>query len=822
MSVHPVLAVSSRRLLFALGILVPLVLSGGTSQAASTTFTVNSSDDVNDGTCDATHCSLREAINAANVNPGTDTIAFDISGAGPHTIQPTSALPTITDPVVIDGYTQPGASPNTNGPGLGSNAVLKIELDGSNTLDIIGLLIRAGNSTVRGLVINRFSAGIRLEANGGNVVEGNLIGTDVTGTFPLGNAFYGVDIHVDGSNNTIGGTTAAARNIISANGTGVRITGAGSTGNLVQGNFIGTDITGTEALGNGFGVDIPGDASNNLVGGTTSEARNIISGNTGGIGIRINSFSTENLVQGNFIGTDVTGNSAVPNGAGIVIAAAQNNIIGGATTEAGNVISGNGLGIFIISFAKASAANRVENNYIGTKANGTEALGNFDDGIFIAGGNNNTVIGNVISGNGSSGVVIGGSDAIENLVERNYIGTDDSGTIPLGNGDFGVKIDNGASNNTVGGNDISRGNIIAFNSPAGVGIHSPSTGNAILSNSIFSNTGLGIDLAPFIGVTPNDAGDGDSGANNLQNFPVLTLAASGSTAIEGTLNSTPNTEFRIEFFSTSACDPSGYGEGENFLGSTMVTTGGGGNASFSVTFPDTVPVGQWITATATDPGNNTSEFSQCIQVTQPPPDEQININVVDKLSGAKLEGTCWRISYKLAIPTPTHTPTPTGTPTPTPTATALTSLFFATDSATEEHDVVGDDDGGVKPDCGEPSNLKLFDKDPSPGNLRVTITSAQRVQFGSIWHVQMSFEPGGQLDTFNYVCDLSLGKCTIGPVAVGGLAVDLDEGPLSAAQPSGDSAERLASTVAGVAAVAVALSGAAWYARRRLHSPTAP
>ncbi len=589
------------------------LLAGSAQPAYAATIAVTNTNDSGAG-------SLRQAILDANASAGTDTIEFNIPGAGPHTIQPTSALPTITDPVIIDGYTQPGASPNTNPPGLGSNAVLQIEMDGS-IAGGSGVYITAGSTTVRGIVINRFARGILFQVKGGNQVEGNFLGTDVSGTAALGNDigvwvdgvpdntiggttagarnvisgsknFYGVYIIHSGatgnlvqgnfigtdvtgtadlgnaqtgvfvsgaSGNTIGGTAAGAGNILSGNGTGVRITGAGSTGNVVQGNFIGTDVTGTEALGNAaFGVDIPGSASNNIVGGTTREARNVISGNPG-IGVRINSLSTANKVQGNFIGTDVTGNSALANGTGVVIAAAQNNSIGGTTSGAGNVISGNG----------------------------------------------------------SSGVVIGGSEATGNLLQRNYIGTDNSGTIPLGNGDFGVKIDNGASNSTIGGKDISGGNIIAFNSPGGVGILLPSTGNAILSNSIFSNTGLGIDLGPG-GVTPNDPGDPDSGANNLQNFPVLTSATSSSTTIEGTLNSTPSTEFRLEFFANSACDPSGHGEGESFLGSTEVTTDGSGDASFTVTLPTTVPAGQFITATATDPGNNTSEFSQCIEVLSPP------------------------------------------------------------------------------------------------------------------------------------------------------------------------------------------------------------
>ena len=149
------------------------------------TFTVTKTADTNDGVC-GFDCSLREAITAANASPGADTIAFNIPGPGPHTIQPLSALPTVTDAVTIDGYTEPGASPNTNGPGLGSNAVLKIELDGSAQPSGPGLLIDADASTVRGLVVNRFdSDGVYLFFSDGYVVEGNFIGTDITGTTDL-------------------------------------------------------------------------------------------------------------------------------------------------------------------------------------------------------------------------------------------------------------------------------------------------------------------------------------------------------------------------------------------------------------------------------------------------------------------------------------------------------------------------------------------------------------------------------------------------------------------------------------------------------------
>ena len=169
----------------------------------------------------------------------------------------------------------------------------------------------------------------------------------------------------------------------------------------------------------------------------------------------------------------------------------------------------------------------------------------------------------------------------------------------------------------------------------------------------------------------------------------------------------------------------------------------------------------------------------------PPTDEQININVNDLL-GSKLDGTCWRISYG---------------------------------AAKVAHDVVGDDNGGSKPDCGEPSNTKLFDKDPAPGVLSITITSAQRVQFGNIWHVQNSFSPVGKPDPNNYECDLGQGKCTIPKIAVGGLVVDLDgdEGslPLETAGSSSRGAGRPANSIAGAAAVGALLAATAWFARRR-------
>ncbi|MCS6805114.1 MAG: right-handed parallel beta-helix repeat-containing protein, partial [Blastocatellia bacterium] len=489
----------------------------------------------------------------ANANPGADLIVFNITPAGAKTISPPTKLPTITSPVTIDGTTQPGFS--------GSPV---IELDGAGAGVVSsGLLITAGSSVVRGLVINRFgSNGIVIEANGGNLIEGNFIGTNLTGTADLGNSNDGVRIF-GVPTNTIGGTTTTARNIISGNNSdGVEINGRASFSNQVQGNFIGTNVTGTARLDNaGHGVRIFG-ATNNTIGGTTAGARNVISGN-------------------------------------------------------------NEDGVHI--FGLSATSNRVQGNFIGTDSSGTARLDNFRDGVFILEARNNTIGGtttsarNVISGNNDNGVRIFTNSASGNLVQGNFIGTDAGGTTDVGNSFRGVIIFH-APNNTIGGIAVDAGNTIAFNDQGGVFMFgSAATGNTIRGNLIHSNGGLGIDLDPA-GVTLNDACDGDTGPNRLQNFPLLLSASSmgRTTTITGTLNSTANRAFILEFFAVNTCDPSGHGEGQTFLGSAAVTTDGSCNATFTVRLPFALTVGQNITATATDnTTNDTSEFSACVGVTVP-------------------------------------------------------------------------------------------------------------------------------------------------------------------------------------------------------------
>ena len=220
---------------------------------------------------------------------------------------------------------------------------------------------------------------------------------------------------------------------------------------------------------------------------------------------------------------------------------------------------------------------------------------------------------NVISGNAGAGIQL--NNTTNNQIFGNFIGTDISGGLPLGNSGNGISALGSSNNNSIGGTIAGAGNTIVFNNK-GISI-SGGTGNAVLGNSIFSNTGLGIDLSDDGSVTANDPCDVDMGANNLQNFPDLTSAqpAGGNTIITGNLNSTQNTTFRVEFFSSTACDGSGNGEGQVFIGSTSITTPASGcDAVIAVTLSVAVPVGNVITATATDPSNNTSEFSHCVVV----------------------------------------------------------------------------------------------------------------------------------------------------------------------------------------------------------------
>jgi CSLREA domain-containing protein len=576
------------------------------------TFVVNSTADAGDantadGVCQTAtpgQCTLRAAIQQANASTGTNPIQFNIPGGGPYTIQPASALPNITGAAIIDGWTQPGW---TSAPIIEVNGALAGFTSG------LRLVTGSNGSTLRGLVINSFQqSGVEIYSNA-NTLVGNYIGTDASGNLGAGNAWLGVD--VAGDTNVIGGLTATERNVISANSlSGIWLDG---NNNTVIGNYLGVNAAGSADLGNlecGVAVGVPG--TGNLIGGTASGSRNVISGNDlPGVWL----YGSSNTVEGNYVGTTAAGTAAVGNTyAGITISGGANNLIGGTAAGARNLISGNASDG--IDLQDGAFNNTVQGNYIGTDVTGLAALGNTARGIEIAGSSNNLVGGttaaahNVISGNGGDGVLIRG-DASNNTLQGNDVGLAADGTTALGNVDDGFDIK--GTGNTIGGTAAGAGNRVAYNGDLGVLIDTSGANNAVLANSIYGNGDIGIDLdndgasGTNDGVTANDGGDGDTGPNNLQNYPVLTSAVtSGSTlTITGSFNSSPNTTYRVEFFASSAADPTGYGEGQTYLGFANVTTDGAGDATLNSILSVAVGANQRITATATDPQNNTSEFS---------------------------------------------------------------------------------------------------------------------------------------------------------------------------------------------------------------------
>jgi CSLREA domain-containing protein len=315
------------------------LLVGTEPARASTTFTVTNTADPGNGICNASGCTLREAIDAANDTPGKDAIRFDIGGGGVQIIKPKSELPMIEDAVTIDGYSQPGAKANTLTQG--TNAVLKIEISGEDAGPTGGFLIRASNSVVKGLAINRFR-GIGLQIGGpaadarDNRVVGNFIGTDPGGTQDLGNNGRGVVIFSEGtSDNTIGGSRPAGRNLISGNqGGGVGIFSR-SSDNAVQGNLIGTKKDGRGVLTNaGNGVLIDGGASDNLVGGTLSGTANTIAFN-GGDGVTIGHEDEFMVGLDTSTGNSILRNSIFENALGI-------DLVGGNETGFGTTANDDG------------------------------------------------------------------------------------------------------------------------------------------------------------------------------------------------------------------------------------------------------------------------------------------------------------------------------------------------------------------------------------------------------------------------------------------------------------------------------------------------
>ena len=515
------------------GVVLAAMVAGALSAAPTSlaaVFTVNSADDGTDGVCDVLDCTLREAIEASNGTGGNDVIDFRVGVGGPATIRPFSALPQITDSVLVDGTSQPGYS--------GSPL---IELDGSFLgPGTAGLSVTASSSQIHGLAVNRFA------------------------------------------------------------GNGIELIGGGN--NSVTSSYVGVGLDGATASGNGNGI--VSSSETNTIGGTAASLRNVISGNTQS-GVELSGGGAD-TVKGNFVGTDASGNIAVPNFRGIAVGSSGNTI--GDASGGRNVVSGNTDAGLIVT----AGDNAITGNYVGTDADATVAVPNGFGGVYILGGeisaSANTLTANVISGNKSFGVLIQStiaSSAGNNIFERNLIGTDASGQKALGNTGPGIAIGAGSGlGNNVIGDSRSSSNTIAYNQK-GISLGPDTARNRFSANSIHDNTFGGIDLDDD-GVTPNDPDDVDTGANERVNFPELSNVvrnADGTVTVSGSYDGAlPNSFYQVDFYATPSCDESGFGEGETWIGARSFGSDGAGDFTFNTdnTLLTQVEPGSAVAATATD------------------------------------------------------------------------------------------------------------------------------------------------------------------------------------------------------------------------------
>ena len=499
-------------------------------------------------TNDAGSGSLRQAILDSNATMDVNTIDFAIPGTGVQTIVAQSPLPLISQPVAIDGYSQPGASANTAPPGSGFNSVLLIQITGSP------LLVDAGNSgvfpamVVSGLVVEEIQCGLQSD---GAIISGNYVGTDASGSVSNGGRI--IVVSTSGVHIGPGNVTPAIS------------VGPGGNGTLISGNFIGINAAGNAALADptaGAGIQVS-DSTAVIIGGATPADRNVI--DTGDKGVDAGDGADQIQILGNYIGTDASGTKPIGNLIGVIVETGE----GTSATVRGNVVSGNSDGIEVADVGKPVLA----------------------------------------------------------VIQGNFIGTDETATLDLGNADFGILV--AANSVLIGGTGPGEGNVIAFNQNRILSFAALEVTGSLVTirgNRIFNNAYLGLDLAEPVGnidtITVNDPQDVDTGPNGLQNFPLITSIVPGSstTHIEGRLNSMPSSAYSIDLFSNPACvrRPRAPLEAETYLGAVDVATDGFGNATFAVDVPVVLSPGQLVTATATDSLGNTSELSQRIVFTVSP------------------------------------------------------------------------------------------------------------------------------------------------------------------------------------------------------------
>ena len=544
---------------------------------------------------------------------------------------------------------------------IGNNGIIALP----NSQGIYLTSASANNVISDNVISGNENAGIVMESGGtsNNVVVGNMIGTDGSGTLPLGN-HYGIIVMTNANGNRIGGTLPAERNVISANlEIGIYIESADS--NVVCGNIIGPDATGTQvfetepdSLIQANGVEINTTGRYNVIGGDTPQHRNIISGNRVYGCIYYGNCSNNNI-KGNYIGTDITGNAPLPNATGICVDGSSNNNV-----MEHNVLSGNrSYGLFIVT--RGTDNNIFRGNLVGTNASGTAALPN-DVGLMLAANAQGNIIGgdtegdrNVFSGNTYAGIEVTDNDTRNNKIIGNFIGVDITGNAALpnengiivsalvkeldisgnvisANARYGIVITDQADSIRIDGNRIGVGatddtamgnstsgvllgngaahctvssNIIANSDTAGVLLLDQNTlNNRITRNSMFGNRYAGIDIFPW-GINENDQGDIDEGCNRLMNHPVIELVehntATGTTYIKGHLDTQDPQNATVEIFVADSDNILGFvRQGKTYVASTHPDANG--NWQINTTC---IGLATSVTATATDAEGNTSEFA---------------------------------------------------------------------------------------------------------------------------------------------------------------------------------------------------------------------
>ncbi len=647
------------------------------------TYVVNTTKDVL-GDTTGSELTLRDAITAidtqaqsGNAKPGTasNTIDFAINAAGSdQTIDVGSgnvaaALPALTHPVFFDGWSQGGTK--YSGPPL----IVLNGLSAGSGANGLTFAAGSGGSEVRGLVLQQFNGnGIEVQGTKGNLITANYIGTTANGVAGAGNGNDGVLLDAGATNNTIGGTAASAGNVISANGdsatstgNGIEITGAGTSGNLVQGNFIGTDKTATLALGNVLdGVLVDGGATGNTIGGTVGGAANIVCGSVVGppsgiAGTQAAVFSLSPAsIAGNIASFDVTLNytDAAPDQmvyVGVDIRQSSSALVTNPSTgqpdySAFNFVPSSTIGVgwgpvgnafpgeFLFHTPPATAGLAPNADYfVGTI---TYNLAQFNvspsSSLFVSirGGypttvTSDTTIGAEIPGKPATfnfvnptftiaqqplvnaavptaGVEINGAGTSGNQVLGNRIGVNRTGT-EIGQLTDGVHIDAGAAQNTVGGTVTGTGNVIVGNTLGVLVGNSPAdtatVDNTILGNSMYANIVATIELANQ--ATTTTSVNPRSYPNDGQNAPLITTLTQKS--IVGSLTGVPNTSYRLEFFANPVVGT----PGQKFLGFLKVPTNAAGSLAFNFPIP-TLPLGDVVTATATNLANGDTSGSSPI------------------------------------------------------------------------------------------------------------------------------------------------------------------------------------------------------------------